>query len=162
MENPLKYAAKFSRRGILAARNVGDRLGSNHTWRPERGKGISPAFSGLPRGAQRRCSRRNLTLEAVKCWCCLYCCVLPNYRGGTPFVDKVDKPLDSWREELTDEQFHVCRLGGTERPFTGAYHDSKTPASTTAPAVVRRCSIRMPNMTLAAVGRATFSRSTTR
>jgi len=44
MENPLKYAAKFSRRGILAARNVGDRLGSNHTWRPERGKGISPAF----------------------------------------------------------------------------------------------------------------------
>lgn len=51
MENPLKYAAKFSRRGILAARNVGDRLGSNHTWRPERGKGISPAFSGLPRGS---------------------------------------------------------------------------------------------------------------
>lgn len=44
MENPLKYAAKFSRQGILAARNVGDRLGSNHTWRPERGKGISPAF----------------------------------------------------------------------------------------------------------------------
>ena len=42
-------------------------------------------------------------------------------------MDKVDKSLDTWREELTDEQFHVCRLGGTERPFTGAYHDSKTP-----------------------------------
>jgi peptide-methionine (R)-S-oxide reductase len=50
-----------------------------------------------------------------------------HYRGGNPLVDKVDKSLDTWREELTDEQFHVCRLGGTERPFTGAYHDSKTP-----------------------------------
>jgi len=42
-------------------------------------------------------------------------------------VDKVDKSLETWREELSQEQFHVCRLGGTERPFTGEYHDSKTP-----------------------------------
>tara|TARA_R110000868_G_scaffold8_9_gene116 strand:- start:6451 stop:6852 length:402 start_codon:yes stop_codon:yes gene_type:complete len=42
-------------------------------------------------------------------------------------VNKLDKPLESWREELSEEQFHVCRLGGTERAFSGEYHDSKVP-----------------------------------
>lgn len=32
-----------------------------------------------------------------------------------------------WRETLTAEQFSVCRLKGTERAFTGKYHDCKTP-----------------------------------
>ena len=32
-----------------------------------------------------------------------------------------------WKEMLTNEQFHVTRKGGTERAFTGEYHDSKTP-----------------------------------
>lgn len=39
----------------------------------------------------------------------------------------VEKTLDEWRDELTPEQYQVCRLGGTERPFTGQYHDSKEP-----------------------------------
>ena len=32
-------------------------------------------------------------------------------------MSKIDKPLDSWREELTEEQFHICRLGGTDAKY---------------------------------------------
>lgn len=42
-------------------------------------------------------------------------------------MDKVEKTLDDWRQALSDEQFHICRLGGTERAFTGKYHDLKAP-----------------------------------
>jgi peptide-methionine (R)-S-oxide reductase len=34
---------------------------------------------------------------------------------------------DEWRQKLTPEQFQVARQGGTERAFTGKYHDTKTP-----------------------------------
>ncbi|WP_312763444.1 peptide-methionine (R)-S-oxide reductase MsrB [Stutzerimonas balearica] len=44
-------------------------------------------------------------------------------------MDKLDKPLEAWRAELSDEQFRICRLGATERPFTGRYNDTKTPGT---------------------------------
>jgi len=36
----------------------------------------------------------------------------------------IRKTLEEWRDQLTDEQFYVTRKSGTERPFTGPYHDS--------------------------------------
>ena len=43
-------------------------------------------------------------------------------------VEKISKSDAEWRAELTDEQFAVTRNKGTERPYSGAYHDSKEAA----------------------------------
>lgn len=40
-------------------------------------------------------------------------------------VDKVEKSEAQWREELSDEQFRVCRQKGTEPAFTGIYYDTR-------------------------------------
>jgi len=41
--------------------------------------------------------------------------------------DKIEKSDADWRRELTPEQYDVLREHGTERAFTGAYWDTKTP-----------------------------------
>ncbi len=42
-------------------------------------------------------------------------------------TDRKGKTEEDWRRELTPEQYRVLREKGTERAFTGKYHDSKTP-----------------------------------
>lgn len=40
-------------------------------------------------------------------------------------MSKINKTDQEWRQQLSDEQYRVCRQHGTERAFSGAYWDSK-------------------------------------
>jgi peptide-methionine (R)-S-oxide reductase len=39
--------------------------------------------------------------------------------------NRVDKSEQEWRSELSQEEYNVLREKGTERAFTGRYHDEK-------------------------------------
>jgi peptide-methionine (R)-S-oxide reductase len=40
-------------------------------------------------------------------------------------MEKIRKTDEEWKKQLTPEQYKVTRKAGTERAFTGEYHDSK-------------------------------------
>lgn len=44
-------------------------------------------------------------------------------------VEKIKKPESEWKQQLSAEQYRVCRRKGTERPFSGEYWDSKAPGT---------------------------------
>ena len=50
--------------------------------------------------------------------------VAPKQEGDAK-VDKVVKTDEEWRRLLTPEQYHITRQAGTERAFSGKYHDHK-------------------------------------
>ena len=41
-------------------------------------------------------------------------------------VDRVIRTNSEWRSRLSDMQYHVTREGGTERAFSGRYHDHQS------------------------------------
>lgn len=42
-------------------------------------------------------------------------------------MSKIEKTDDQWREELTPEQYAICRCSDTEPAFSGEYWDCKDP-----------------------------------
>jgi peptide-methionine (R)-S-oxide reductase len=42
-------------------------------------------------------------------------------------IERLDLPERTWRERLSELQYHVLREAGTERAFTGRYVDNKQP-----------------------------------
>ncbi|WP_339339203.1 peptide-methionine (R)-S-oxide reductase MsrB [uncultured Oceanicoccus sp.] len=37
----------------------------------------------------------------------------------------IEKTEQQWREQLTEQEFYICRQKGTERAFSGQYNDEK-------------------------------------
>ncbi len=47
--------------------------------------------------------------------------------SAAPGHAKVVKSDGEWRDQLTPQQYHVTRLAGTERPFSGPYWNEHRP-----------------------------------
>ncbi len=44
-------------------------------------------------------------------------------------TDKIEKTDAQWQQQLTPEQYRVCRQHGTEAPFSGKYAHTKDPGT---------------------------------
>jgi peptide-methionine (R)-S-oxide reductase len=44
-------------------------------------------------------------------------------------MEKITKTDDEWKKQLSPEQYKVTRKHGTERAFSGKYHDAKDPGT---------------------------------
>jgi len=40
-------------------------------------------------------------------------------------IEKISKNEDEWQQQLSPDQFKICRKKGTEPPFSGDYWDTK-------------------------------------
>lgn len=50
---------------------------------------------------------------------------ITNNNKNTMDTASINKSEEEWRKVLTDEEYHVLREAGTERPYTGKYTDLK-------------------------------------
>ena len=41
-------------------------------------------------------------------------------------IRRLIKTNEDWKNLLTPEEYNICRMKGTERPFTGLYNNTKT------------------------------------
>lgn len=48
-----------------------------------------------------------------------------NHIKNTSMKEKINKPDNEWKKELTDQEYHILREAGTERAFTGDLWDNK-------------------------------------
>jgi len=54
--------------------------------------------------------------------------VIKYANSGSPEPDKrVEKSEEEWKQQLTEEQFYIARMKGTERAFSGEYCHAHDP-----------------------------------